>query len=500
MTSLLENHIAPAYYEAWNDAVIDLTDEMWFPGGRHSGKSTFIAKVLTALMNAKGNEQCHAVVFRKHHVDLKGSVVAELTSALREYGLDRLWEVKGDPLRLQRKDTRQTVLFAGLDDPRKHKSKKPNFGYYKWMWFEELDEFSSWEEIQSVMISYQRGPAGAHFTTFFSYNPPRSSANWVNAEAVKRAPGRKVYKTDYRDLVEMGWIPEHVLDKIRYAKKNNLESYRHIYLGEITGTGGEIFTNIKDVTLTDEQIAEFRLKASLGFDFGITNDPTVLISSYYDHDLDYLYIFDECVLMHPYFTTIHEELKRRNLTDTEIIADTAPAGWIQNINCLGAKLRGCYKAEDWVDTGVSWMRSRAKIIIDSERCPLAWKEFSRYEYDYYSDGTPKEKLPDRDNHAIDACLRGDTLVDVSGRGLIPIKELVGSCGTLRSYDETTKTFNYTEFCNVRKTREQAEMIRIDFEDGRFVECTPDHRILTSNRGYVEAQYLTEEDDVIGEHE
>ena len=48
------------------------------------------------------------------------------------------------------------------------------------------------------------------------------------------------------------------------------------------------------------------------------------------------------------------------------------------------------------------MRNRTKIIIDSERCPLCWKEFSRYEYDCYKDGTPKEKLPDRDNHGIDA--------------------------------------------------------------------------------------------------
>lgn len=397
----LEEQIAPAYYEAWNDAVTDSADEMWFPGGRHSGKSTFLAKVISSLENGKGYEMCHAVVFRKHHVDLKGSVVAEITSALRDLELDRLWEVKGDPLRLQRKDTGQTILFAGLDDPKKHKSKKPPFGYYKWMWFEELDEFTSWEEIESVMISYQRGPKGSHFLTFFSYNPPRSSANWVNAEAAKRKPGRKVYKTDYRDLMEMGWIPEHVLEKIEYAKQNNYESYRHVYLGAITGTGGEIFTNIKDVSFSDHQIAEFTNK-SYGLDFGIVNDPTALAGAHYDTDTDYLYIFDEGRLDHPYFTNVKEMLDAKSLSNVDIVADTAPAGWIQNINRLGAKLHGCFKAEDWVETGLNWIRSRSKILIDSERCPNVWREFSRYEFEYYKDGTVKEKFPDIDNHWIDA--------------------------------------------------------------------------------------------------
>lgn len=401
MALSLEEYIAPAYYEPWNDVIQDDTAEAFFPGGRYSGKSTFIAKVLSALENCEGNELCHAVVFRKHHVDLKGSVVAEIQTALRDYGIDQLWELKGDPLRLQRKDTKQTIVFAGLDDPKKHKSKKPTFGYYKYLWFEELDEFSSWAEIEDVMISYQRGPKGVKFVTFFSYNPPRSSANWVNAEAAKRKPGRKVYKTDYRDLIEMGWIADSVLEKIEYAKNNNYENYKHVYLGAITGTGGEIFSNVKDAIITDEQIAQFTNK-SYGLDFGIVNDPTALSGCYYDTDTDYLYIFDEGRLDHPYFDHVKEMLDRKGLADREIIADTAPAGWIQNINRLGAKLKGCFKAEDWVETGINWLRSRTKIVIDSERCPNVWREFSRYEFEYYKDGTVKEKFPDFDNHWIDA--------------------------------------------------------------------------------------------------
>lgn len=396
----LTDLIAPAYYEPWNDGVTGAATELWMPGGRYSGKSTYIARAIMAMMSGKGFEECHCAAFRKHQVDLRESVYTEFELAAQALGVSYLWDFKSSPLRMIRKDTGQTITFNGLDDPRKHKSKKPPFGYVRFLWFEELDEFACWEDIESVQISYQRGEGP--FQSFCSFNPPRSSANWANAECARHLKGRKVYHTDYRDLAEMGWISPQVLERIEQCRLIRPEVYRHVYLGEATGTGGEIFTNVKDATFTDEQVKEFRRLGSYGEDFGIVNDPTVLEGTWYDADKDYLYVFDESVLQHPYYTTIHEDLKKRGLDKVDIIADTAPAGWYQNINMLGARLHGCYKADGWPETGVSWMRERTKIIIDSERCPLAWDEMVHYEYDTYANGKPKEKLPDRNNHAIDA--------------------------------------------------------------------------------------------------
>ena len=399
MSICIEEAIASVYYEPFNDIVQDIVSEVLFPGGRHSGKSIFIARILVALLCSDCNQNSHIAVFRKHKEDVRDSVYAEIEAAIHYFGLERLFEFKKTPLQIVRKDTRQTIYFYGLDDPRKHKSKKPPFGYVRWMWFEELDEFTSWDEIESVMISYQRG--GSSFQAFFSFNPPRSSANWTNVLVSQRKPGRKVYHTDYRDLIEKGWISKQTLEKILYAKENNYENYKHIYLGVATGTGGEIFTNVKDMSISDEMIESFSNK-NYGMDFGIVNDPTVLEGVYYDSDRDWIYCFEEWSKKHPFYTDIHEMLVKRKLNEREVIADTAPAGWIQNINMLGAKLKGCYKAEDWVESGILWMRSRTKIICDSERCPLLWRELSTYEYDFYKDGTVKEKLPDRNNHGIDA--------------------------------------------------------------------------------------------------
>jgi len=43
---------------------------------------------------------------------------------------------------------------------------------------------------------------------------------------------------------------------------------------------------------------------------------------------------------------------------------------------------------------------------------------------------------------------------------------------------------------------QKKCIKINFENGNSISCTPDHRFLTSNRGWVEAQNLIIEDDII----
>lgn len=392
--------IAPAYYELWNDVQSGRVTEPWAIGGRYAAKSATAALILGARTAAKGMEDMHSTIFRRHHIDLEDSVLSEINIALSadRLDIDKLFYVKRNPLRMIRKDTGQTMTFLGLDDPRKHKSKKPKFGRMGQVWFEEADEFACWDDIESVIISMQREMGD--FTTFVTFNPPRSTAHWINIEAAKPFPGRKVYRYDYRDIIEMGWLPDKVLQRIEHMRKTNFELYRYIFLGEATGTGGEIFRNLRAERITDEQIKGFKDKR-YGMDFGIVNDPTVLEGTYYDTDRDVLYYFDEGVLEHPYFDDVYHMLERKRLDKTEIVADTAPAGWIQNINKLGAKLKPCYKADDWPEIGVSWMASRTKIIIDPERCPLAWEEHSHFESERFKDGTLKEKLPTRNDHSVD---------------------------------------------------------------------------------------------------
>lgn len=43
---------------------------------------------------------------------------------------------------------------------------------------------------------------------------------------------------------------------------------------------------------------------------------------------------------------------------------------------------------------------------------------------------------------------------------------------------------------------EEDIIELEFDDGRVIECTLDHEILTENRGWVQAKNLTEEDEIV----
>jgi ribonucleoside-diphosphate reductase alpha chain len=42
----------------------------------------------------------------------------------------------------------------------------------------------------------------------------------------------------------------------------------------------------------------------------------------------------------------------------------------------------------------------------------------------------------------------------------------------------------------------SELIEIETEKGTVIKCTPEHKIFTKNRGWVEAQFLEETDELL----
>lgn len=92
-----------------------------------------------------------------------------------------------------------------------------------------------------------------------------------------------------------------------------------------------------------------------------------------------------------------------------------------------------------------------------------------------------------------ACLSCETLVETV-EGPMPIKDLVGKEGYVYSYNEQTGEKEVNRFFDVMKTKENAETIKIEMDDGRCIVCTKDHPILT-DRGWVKAENLQIGDDI-----
>lgn len=97
---------------------------------------------------------------------------------------------------------------------------------------------------------------------------------------------------------------------------------------------------------------------------------------------------------------------------------------------------------------------------------------------------------------LNACVVGDTLISTEV-GLMTIEELskMENPPRILTLNESTGEFEYDEVAWVRMTRENADVITLELEDGKELTLTPDHRVLTE-RGWVEASQLGIEDVVI----
>ena len=88
--------------------------------------------------------------------------------------------------------------------------------------------------------------------------------------------------------------------------------------------------------------------------------------------------------------------------DDLITADSAEPKSIGDYKAYGLMCRGAIKGPGSVEYSHKWLQSLDAIIIDPERCPHTYKEFSEYEYERDKQGELIQGYPDVDNHHIDA--------------------------------------------------------------------------------------------------
>ncbi len=368
----------------------------WLKGGRGSGKSSFLS--IEIILGLVEDEDANAVVLRKVAANLRDSVFEQMTWAIHALGVEDEWERKISPMELVRKSTGQKVLFRGCDDPRKLKSIKFQGGYAKFIWYEEVDEFGGMQELRNLNQSLMRG--GEEFRIFYSYNPPKHARSWVNQEMAEERKGRLVHHSTYKEMPEE-WLGSQFLVEAEYIRKRHPEIYRHEYLGEVTGSGGEVFRNLTLREISDEEISAFD-RISRGLDWGYAVDPLHYTVNHYDKTRRRLYIFFELRAQGMSNRRLAEEIGKENPNHRAVICDSAEPKSIAEMRDYGVAAVGAKKGPDSVYYGIKWLQDLEEIIIDPKRCPETAKEFYGYEYEGDGKGSWKAAFPDRENHAIDA--------------------------------------------------------------------------------------------------
>lgn len=391
----LTDAIAPSFYDVHWDIQDGLYTHHFLKGGRGSTKSSFTA--VEIVLGIMSDPLANAVALRKVKDTLHDSVYEQFAWAIDVLGVDEYWEEKVSPLSFTYK-TGQKIIFRGADKPKKIKSIKFAKGYCKYLWYEELDEFNGMDEIRMINQSLMRG--GPKFTVFYSYNPPKSANSWVNTEVQLTRPDRLTHHSTYQ-TVPREWLGEQFIIEAEHLRSVKETAYKHEYLGEVVGSGGEVFDNVQIRQISNEEIEDFT-DIKRGLDFGYAIDPLSYNVMHYDRKHKRLYIYYEYYKVGVSNRLAYEEIVKENKNNEQIIADSAEPKSIHELIQYGLRMRGVKKGPDSIEYGIRFLQSLEAIIIDDQRCPETAREFLSYELERDIQGNWKAGYPDKNNHSIDS--------------------------------------------------------------------------------------------------
>jgi len=403
----------PKFHRILADAFAeDGHSEYWMRGGRGSTKSSFISLCIVLLI--VHFPFANATVMRRVSATLRNTVFNQMQWAIDSLGLSAYFRATVSPMEITYLPTGQKMVFVGLDDPTKVKGTVFTTGYGAVQWFEEVDQLDGWEQVSNILRTMRRG--GDRFWTFYSYNPPMTMWSWVNSKALEmeRKDSCLVDHSTYLDVVDGGhadWLGSAFIEDAEYEREEHPRHYQWEFLGEVTGTGGTVFENLREVHLTDAEIRTFDNFRN-GVDWGWFPDPWRFVRCEWQPGRRRLVIFDERSANK---TTPEDTARMAMDALTYADADGAEAYYhAQRVLCddanpadiavyrrVGVRASAAGKG-NMRKPSYQWLAGLREIAIDPARCPLTWQEFALCEYERDRDGNWVDDYPDGNDHSIDA--------------------------------------------------------------------------------------------------
>ncbi len=368
-------------------------------GGRGSGKSTHIAlRLIIDMMRYPVTALC----VRRVANTLGESVYEQLKEAIDILGVNAYWREVKNPMQLIYIPRGNKIIFRGADDPQKIKSIKMSKFPITILWIEELAEFKTEEEVSAIENSVLRAELldGLFYALYYSYNPPKRKQHWVN----------KLYETQFipsntyvhhSTYLDNPYISKEFLEDAENVKNRSQHKYDWEYLGKPIGSGVVPFDNLVFRSISDAEIRRFD-NIRQGIDWGYGVDPVAFVRCHYDKTRRKLYIFDEYYGVKISNRELAEWIKKKNYHTELTIADSAEPKSIDEMKSYGIRIKGAKKGPGSVEYGEKWLDDLEEIVIDPKRTPNTTREFENIDYQVDTDGNPKPKLEDKDNHTIDA--------------------------------------------------------------------------------------------------
>ena len=314
-----------------------------------------------------------------------------------------------------------------------------------------------------------------------SFNPLQTDDPTTKRFIESPPPGAYVRKVNYD---ENPYFTEEMRAEMEYDKRTDYEKYLHIWEGyPRTFSDAQIFRGKYVVESFPDDLWQSADRLFFGADFGFARDPSTLVRCFI-HDKK-LYIDYEAYGIGVEIDELPQLYMSVPGADKwPIKADEARPETISYLaKRCGFNISGATKWKGSIEDGIAYIKSFDKVVIHP-RCKHTADEFRLYSYKI--DKVTNEILPvvlDKSNH----CVNEGTLIETK-RGAIPVEDvLVGDHVLTRS--------GYRKVLCSAITGVNRKLLEITTRYNTL-RCTPEHRIYTVNRGFVEAQYLTKEDKLL----
>lgn len=430
----LNDMICDSFVDVISDIITCNVDRAILKGGRSSTKSQTVSEgIVVGCMAFKES----AVAAVKYANKIEERLVNTFKESIRYLGVEQYWKLRKSPYEYvllddNGKETDVSIKFTGCDNPDNLKSFKPRRGSFRYVWFEELTNFPSLKEVNSLIQTFARGK-GKHVVVM-TYNPPMQASNWVNKEyntpvgeilgydnnycytefEFEVLPGQVekvrqvVHHSTYIDVIESGhadWLGTTFIGEAKRSEVENNKYYRWAYLGEVVGTDANVFFNIRDWD-GDKSKLDIR-EVFRGFDWGYGGpDPCAYTEWYYDRRNKFIYALGEFSKPKMEIDDIAFKVKTMNKHNFPVYADSASPILNTQLRNKGMNVLDVKKGPDSVRAGIKWLQDLNGIYICKYITPEIYREFTSYEYIVDKDDQVTAKLPDAGNHTIDSTRYG----------------------------------------------------------------------------------------------
>lgn len=216
-------------------------------GSAGSGKSVDLANDYILKLSSPEYKGANLLCVRKIDESNRDSTFAELKTAIfRIFGnaWEKHWSVRESPLRLECKDTGNTVIFRGMKDDKqreKVKSITSDKGKLTWIWVEEATELT--EEDWDILDDRLRGKLdnpNLYYQMRGSFNPV-SSTHWIKGKFFDSQDDNVLAHSS--TFLDNRFVDEQYKMRMERRRERDPEGYRVYALGEWGLLGGQYFNN-----------------------------------------------------------------------------------------------------------------------------------------------------------------------------------------------------------------------------------------------------------------